>query len=153
MTTLSDIAQALLDALSDIEGVDQSSISDYLPAVTTRSAALLIPLMLTQSVYGYTGMEEAGTPSWQSHRMQAEFWVKHTGSNSDLVERVRVIQQAAPLALAQDMTLGGTVDTLAWTEDGENLDYRIITRTDNELVMIGGAPYLRVTVEVAVTIL
>ena len=51
-----------------------------------------------------------------------------------------------------DQTLGGTVETIGWTEDGDLIDVRVRTNVDNELLLVGDARYLRVTVEVPVIV-
>ena len=61
-------------------------------------------------------------------------------------------EHEVPARLMADQTLGGTVTTIGWTEDGELIDVRVRTNVDNELLLIGDARYLRVTVDVPVIV-
>ena len=146
------VAAALLNALNDVSTVDQSSAVNYLPAVQTENTCLLIPPMRQQSVYGWRTLGAGTTPQWESHRYFCEFWVKYRGNDSELVTRVRTVLDEVPARLMADQTLGGTVTTIGWTEDGELIDVRVRMNVDNELLLVGDARYLRVTVEVPVIV-
>ena len=146
------VAAAIMDVLSGVSVVDQSSVVNYLPAVQTQNTCLIIPPMRQQSVYGWRTLDAGTTPQWESHRYFCEFWVKYRGNDSELVSRVRTVLDEVPARLMADQTLGGTVTTIGWTEDGEDVDVRVRTNVDNELLLVGDARYLRVTVEVPVIV-
>ena len=146
------VAAAIMDTLSGVSVVDQSSVVNYLPAVQTQNTCLIIPPMRHQAVYGWRTLGAGATPQWESPRYFCEFWVKHRGSDSDLVTRVRTVLDEVPGLLMADQTLAGTVTAIGWTEDGDSIDVRVRTSVDGELLLVGDARYLRVTVEVPVIV-
>jgi len=146
------VAAAIMDVLSGVSVVDQSSVVNYLPAVQTQNTCLIIPPMRHQAVYGWRTLGAGTAPQWESHRYFCEFWVKYRGNDSELVGRVRTVLDEVPARLMADQTLGGTVETIGWTEDGDLIDVRVRTNVDNELLLVGDARYLRVTVEVPVIV-
>ena len=122
----------------------------YLPS-RRKTRACLFPNAATISLR----LAHAGagtTPQWESHRYFCEFWVKYRGNDSELVGGCAPVFDEVPARLMADQTLGGTVETIGWTEDGDLIDVRVRTNVDNELLLVGDARYLRVTVEVPVIV-
>ena len=108
MSSVNDIAAAVLATCSALAAVDQASLSEYLPSVTTESVALIIP------PFGQTTRVESvgvGNAVYvQSHRLRCEFWVKiNTGALATTLAKAREIGLDAAKALLEDKTLGGTV--------------------------------------------
>lgn len=109
MATVSSIVTALATALDKLTWVDAVSTSEYLPAVTVASCACLLTPFNQQSSVELDQLSH--TTATFVHRVQVEFWFKHTqGSPATTLQRAR---DAGTLAIAQLLTDDGTGYTLA----------------------------------------
>lgn len=153
MVALGDIIEALIDTLDGLTGVDLVSSDSYLPVLKTADTALIIPPWEVRSVYGDSmTLMDATSPQWQSHMIRVEFWIRQDDFAA-AAARVRQIEYDAIAALYASGMLGGEVEALAWTEDGESFDTTIHTRTED--VVFGpdqarSLPFLRLLMDVPV---
>lgn len=114
MSSLTDVANALVTILSVLPDVDVSSVTSYTPPITTKKAALLIV------PFGQTGSMKFGMIGRYSlihaHRIPCQFWVKSDLSQRDAgIQRARDIVLSALRLVAADPTLLGTVLQLGST--------------------------------------
>lgn len=141
------IVGGLKTIISAIAAVDQFSTDDYLPPINTIDTALVIPAFGQETETARMGMDGS---RYQAHKFRCELWVKHTGNNANLTQRARAVGSAAIEAILASPTLGGVVDTVGFF-DGRRFDYLIRSETANEMIEVGGIPYLVVTIIVPVT--
>lgn len=148
MSSTVQIVLALKTTLATVPGVDKSSTDEYLPPINTADTALIIPAFGQESEYGTNSF--SNTSTYQTHRFRCEFWVKHKGNNADLTQRARERAAAATKAVTNDPTLGGVVETIGWY-NGKSFDPTMRAEIADNLVTIGPASYLPVTLFVTVT--
>lgn len=72
MATVTSIATALKTQLTTLSYVDQSSITQFLPAIETQKVALIIPPYGQRDAGTYLTM----TKMEMIHRIRCEFWVR-----------------------------------------------------------------------------
>lgn len=108
MTDVTDVATEIKSILSVLADVDQSSLNDYTPNITTQKAALLIVPFEQSGQMQYAGM---GKNSYiHAHRIVCEFWVKvDTGNAAAAIQRGRDICLQAMRLIAANPTLNGSV--------------------------------------------
>jgi hypothetical protein len=100
MATVLAQAQAILNVLDAISYVDSTSVSDFLPAVTTQSATLLALPMGQRDAFTAFTLSTLGSV----HRLRFELWVKHAqGQAATTMARAREFgRDAARLLYASD---------------------------------------------------
>lgn len=119
---INTIAAALVATLdAGLSQVDQASTGDFLPSVKTANIALIAPAFGYRTQIGYANLN---ADLYRNHWLPVEFWIKHTGSDSDAMDRARKVIDDALAVLLADETLSGAVDTLG-TYDGETFDFVI----------------------------
>lgn len=150
LATMAAIYGALETVLSAVSGVDQSSTDDYMPPVNTANTALIITPFGKESVYGIKSFADTSA-SWQTHQIRCEFWTKHTGNNATTMSRAWDIGGAAVAALMANPTLSSTIDTIGLYDGVSGFDYTIEARTEEEMLEVGGIPYVRTIVVVPVS--
>lgn len=139
MATVTSIATALQTALDTLAAVDQSSISDFLPPLTTQSVALCIVPMQQETSAEFEDL--SGSTLVYTHRIPCEFWVKHVqGAVATTHQRAREINHDAIKVLAQS---DGTGYTLSF-------DFAFEAQVSDQFVEVGNNPYLVATLIVPV---
>jgi hypothetical protein len=147
-SSLPTFVSALSSLFLTLSSVDQASTSDYLPPILTQSVAVVIPA-LGQEVE--TGTDSfSSNPTYETFRVRAEFWVKHTGDNSTLTTRARAISIEALDLLWKNPTITGSVSTLGWY-DPPVFDMTMKSEVSDQLVVVGNSTYLPVVVFVTAT--
>lgn len=141
------IVGGLKTIISAISAVDQATTDDYFPPIKTADTALVITAFGQETE---TGRLDQGGSRYQAHRFRCELWVKHNGSDASLTQRARAVGSAAVEAILASPTLGGVVDTVGFY-DGRRFDYLVRSETANEMIEVGGIPYLVITIIVPVT--
>lgn len=149
MSSMPTIVAAIVTALSSVTAITATSTDEYLPPITTTDTALIIPAFGQQSRFGV--MDLSGATGYQTHRFRVELWVKHKGSNADLTQRARAVAAAAVRAFLDHPTLGGSVETIGWFDGVSSFDYAIDAEIADQLVAVGNASYLPVTIMLSVT--
>lgn len=150
MSTVTQIITQIVAVLDDISDIDTTSISEFLPPVTTQKVALIVPPIGMRGHIGWATPDR--DPRFQSHRIPCEFWIKvDTGNLSSCMERGREICLTAARKLIDSGNLNGTVMSVGYMlingeSDGPDLEYRV----DDELITVGKSPYIRATLFVPV---
>lgn len=139
MATVQSIAQAIADVAATIDGVDQTSIDDYLPSIKTQSiACLVLPFGQTDTV---TLSDFGPNTAAFTHRIKVEFWIKHVqGKAANTMQRAREIFRLAVIAL---INADGTGYTLS-------PDLRIEGNVEQGFLTVESMPYLVATLYVPV---
>jgi hypothetical protein len=129
--------------------IDQTSIDEFLPAITTQKAALVWPVFGTVSVYGPYSLSL--TVTYEAHQIPLEIWVKHGGDIATTTTRVRALVGNVAEALQAITTLGGLIETIGFY-DGEAFDGRITAVVADEVESSSEIPYIIITVTIPVTV-
>lgn len=109
MADITDVVVQLKTILSVLPDVDQSSMSDYVPAIETQKAALLIVPFEQSGAMGYASLN-GGSSLVHAHRISCEFWVKVDKGNVDAaIKRGRDLCLQALRLIAANPRLNGTV--------------------------------------------
>lgn len=153
MSTVHQVKLALKSLLSQISGVDQAELDNYLPPVKTQKIALVIPPFgqLTRvDQLTSTGNRFARKPVMQSHRIRCEFWVKiDTGNLALTLQRASDIPLEAIQLLMMNQTLGGAVSHVGNYGQGDN-NKSIESETIDQPIQVAGVAYIVVVVNVPV---
>ena len=109
MATVTSIVTAIKAVIDTLADVDQSSISDFVPAIETEKVAALIVPFEQDSTAQF--LDVGGTYLEMSHAIRCEFWVKHTNASAaTTAQRARDIALSAITALMQSDGTGYDLD-------------------------------------------
>jgi hypothetical protein len=139
MATVTSIVTAIAARVLTLADVDQTSIGAFLPPVSTKKTALIIPALEQRDVINWPDL--GGNKLEATQRLRLELWTKRiNAADADTMQRARELGIDVAKVLANG---DGTGYELDWSEP-------FVAEVEPALVEVGNAVYVVTRIYVTV---